>query len=79
MDTSTYSLLITISFNVALLILVLVFFSVIRVVRGDKQKVRLTQKLMEKFKVKVKEHDLLNVNPTNSKYSYHVTILITQF
>lgn len=57
MDTATYSLIITIAFNIILLTLVLVSFSLIRAFRGDKEKVKPRKGRVKKGEFKITDED----------------------
>ncbi len=70
-DASTTSLLILFFVNFSFLILVMIFFGIIRKVRGDKAKVKLTKKYMQKEGM-MNENDLetLLLDPKKSKMNY---------
>jgi len=80
MDPSATSLVLTIVLNIGFMGLILVFFGVIRKCRGDKQKVRITNKLaqmhgvdtasdLEAILLEPKERMLINLY-TSNPYSF---------
>ena len=67
MDSAAASLLLLFSFNFILLILVVISFGLVRRIRGDKAKVKLTPNLI-KTSGEMSDLEALLLDPTRSKY-----------
>lgn len=66
-ETTTASLFVVLLFNLALLIVVVLLFSIIRQIRGDKAKVKITQTLAQQVGIKDNDLETVLLNPSNCK------------